>query len=247
MKKSLLILLGALLLAGCGTENTPQTSEEENDTPAIEESEENTNTQSNEQEAEDNTEAEMLSDDELFQETEELGEVVESSESTNNDNLKGLPEFDVLANEIDLSTHSNLVKTDNKGNRVILFESENGVKQYKSVFVKYKNRLKIIDLPNDNLIFNEVISTTQSEDTEKQSTNTNNDTIKNLTEYNKVAEHIDLDTHSGKVQTDNRGNRVIIYSDANGHKKYKSIFIKNDNRLKIVHFDNDGLIFNQPI
>lgn len=246
MKKSLFILLGALLLAGCGTKNAPQTNEQaENDTPAIEESEENTNAQSNEQEDE------ALSDDELFQETEELGEVVESSESADNDNLKSLPEFDVLADEIDLSTHSNIVKTDNKGNRVILFENENGVKQYKSVFVKYKNRLKIVDLPNDHLIFNEVISTTQSEDTqkqaEKQSTSANNDAIKDLPEYNKVAEHIDLETHSGKIQTDNRGNRVIIYSDENGHKKYKSIFIKNDNRLKIVHFDNDELIFNERI
>ncbi len=45
--------------------------------------------------------------------------------------------------------------------------------------------------------------------------------IENLPEFNKIVEYIDLDKYSGTIQT--------------------------DNRLKIVHFENDGLVFNQII
>ncbi|GGN63567.1 hypothetical protein [Oceanobacillus indicireducens] len=45
----------------------------------------------------------------------------------------------------------------------------------------------------------------------------------------RMAEHIDLDTYQGVVETDNKGNRI---------------FIKHDNRIKIVQFNDDGLLYN---
>lgn len=237
MKKMLMILFGTLLLAGCGSTQQADNSDKE-DTPVIEE-----------QEVEENSQDEGQSEEELFQETEELGEVIESSESANHDNLTDFAEFNTLSDHIDLDTHSNIVKTDNKGNRVILFKNEQGHMAYKSVYVKHKDRLKIIHLPEDKLVFNEVIQTTDSakHHTNDDGSSANNEGIKSFPEFNIIAEHIDLDAYSGTVQTDNRGNRVITFADANGHKKYKSIFVKRDNRLKIVHFDDDGLIFNEII
>lgn len=33
----------------------------------------------------------------------------------------------------------------------------------------------------------------------------------------------------------------------NGQKEYKSIYVKRANRLKIVTFDDDGLLFNDVL
>lgn len=72
-----------------------------------------------------------------------------------------------------------------------------------------------------------------------ESSGTDNSAIEDFDEYNIVAEHIDLDEYTGIVKTDNKGNRVILYEDADGEKEYKSVFVKNDNRLKVISFDDD--------
>lgn len=50
-----------------------------------------------------------------------------------------------------------------------------------------------------------------------------------------------------EVETDNKGTRVMFY-EIDGEKYYKTIFVKNDNRLKIIDLQNDdGLIYNETI
>lgn len=73
---------------------------------------------------------------------------------------------------------------------------------------------------------------------------TNNDDLGKFEEFDSIEEHIDLDTFQGVVETDNEGNRIIIFEDENGSAEYKSIFIKHDNRLKIVKLKSDGLLYN---
>ncbi len=75
---------------------------------------------------------------------------------------------------------------------------------------------------------------------------TNSD-LENLPEFNTIAKQIDLDIYQGVVETDNKGNRIILFKNEKGHSEYKSIFIKRDNRLKIVQFDDDGLLYNEII
>ena len=98
-------------------------------------------------------------------------------------------------------------------------------------------------------------TTTQEEveemenESEEQKSTTNNPSS-NLEEYKEfkvVAQYIDIETYQGLVQTDNRGKRVILFEDSDGHERYKSIFIKHDNRLKIISFDDDGLLYNDKI
>src|SRR5690625_702166 len=62
-----------------------------------------------------------------------------------------------------------------------------------------------------------------------------------------LSEQIDLNTLDPEIETDNQNNRVIIFSDASETKKYKSVFIKKQNRLKIISLDHDGQIFNEAI
>jgi len=75
----------------------------------------------------------------------------------------------------------------------------------------------------------------------------NNGDLEEFPEFDTKAEYIDLDAYQGVVETDNKGNRIILFEDENGHSEYKSIFIKHDNRLKIVEFNNDGLLYNEII
>lgn len=68
-----------------------------------------------------------------------------------------------------------------------------------------------------------------------------------LPEYEKVSSTIDVDDYSVEQATDNEGERIFLFSDENGEKKYKSIFIKHDQRLKIIQLDGDGQILNEKL
>ncbi len=49
-----------------------------------------------------------------------------------------------------------------------------------------------------------------------------------------------LDSLSPVIETDNPGTRVILYADAGGRKVYKSIYVKANNRLKIIDLNGGG-------
>ncbi|MFJ7661905.1 hypothetical protein ACIQXW_05820 [Lysinibacillus sp. NPDC097162] len=69
-----------------------------------------------------------------------------------------------------------------------------------------------------------------------------------LPEYSKINEQIDNKDgiHFEKV-TDTRDKRILLIIDENGTKLYKSIFIKNTNRLKIINIKDGGQIFNEVL
>lgn len=68
-----------------------------------------------------------------------------------------------------------------------------------------------------------------------------------LPEYNKIMEQIDnKDIHFEQV-TDTNDKRILYVIDENGTKQYKTIFIKNTNRLKIIQIKDDGQIFNDVL
>ncbi len=66
-------------------------------------------------------------------------------------------------------------------------------------------------------------------------------------EYEVLSEKIDLVTYEVVIETDNPGNRVLLFAEANGEKVYKSIFIKNNNHLKIINLHDEGLIYNDNL
>lgn len=128
MKKLLVTFLGILLLAGCTNDKTVSTEKPEPDSTSTVESSESA--------------------------TEEESNIV----TEQNEGLTDLPEYAILAEKISLDTHKAIVETDNPGNRIILFENDNGVNAYKSIFVKNDNRLKIINLDDDGLIYNDIVN-----------------------------------------------------------------------------------------
>lgn len=85
----------------------------------------------------------------------------------------------------------------------------------------------------------------EQESTEAEQESTNG--LDSLPEFELLSKNIDLTLYSGVVETDNPGNRVILFEDSEDKKVYKSILVKNDNFLKIIKLDDDGLIFKGTI
>lgn len=79
--------------------------------------------------------------------------------------------------------------------------------------------------------------TTSSADHEKWSS---------LPEYGKIIEQIGNEDYNFNKETDNDNKRVFLI-DLKGEKQYKTIFVKNTNRLKIVKINGGGEIFNEVI
>lgn len=88
----------------------------------------------------------------------------------------------------------------------------------------------------------------QNAEAEDKATETNDlSEWTSLPEYNKIMEQIDnQNIHFEKV-TDSTDKRILLIVDENGTKLYKSIFIKNTNRLKIISIKGNGQIFNDTL
>ncbi|MFZ2343560.1 MAG: hypothetical protein WAW08_03090 [Candidatus Microthrix parvicella] len=58
----------------------------------------------------------------------------------------------------------------------------------------------------------------------------------------------DLGSLTPTIETDNPNTRVILYANAAGQKVYKSIYVKRNNRLKIIKINGNGPpLFNGAI
>ena len=71
--------------------------------------------------------------------------------------------------------------------------------------------------------------------------------ISEFKESSVIEDEIDVSDLNANIETDNNNKRVILFKD--GDKAvYKTIFIKNDDRLKIIDIGNDeGQIYNETI
>lgn len=74
------------------------------------------------------------------------------------------------------------------------------------------------------------------------------DNVVDLTQYEEFSNQDVFvpENYDAYLITDNPGNRVFIFSDDN-QQAFKTIFIKNDNRLKVIDLINNELLMNDPI
>lgn len=114
--------------------------------------------ESTESETEDTNE-ETASDEEQPPDNEDTSnenQIVDEDKVSNID-IIDFEEALVIEDEVDVSGLDVDIQTDNRNNRVILF-LDNNEPIYKTIYVKHKQRLKIIDIQQDaGQIFNEVI------------------------------------------------------------------------------------------
>lgn len=107
-----------------------------------------------------------------------------------------------------------------------------------------QNNVESQDRPNVNHAPGE--NGLSKEEVDKAEQGTTNG-VDSLPEFELLSKHIDLTLYTGVVETDNPGNRVILFEDLQGVKIYKSILVKNDNFLKIIKLDDDELLFKGTI
>ncbi|HIS29449.1 MAG TPA: hypothetical protein IAA78_08290 [Candidatus Avamphibacillus intestinigallinarum] len=169
MKKLLIafVLILSVTLAACGNSDDKDTSNSENndqDTTATEEQDNQDSVEKKEEKNADEDKAADKEDDSKADKEEDNSKSEKSDDKKSDDNSKEksdlaqYDEYDVLNSKIkDIDSYPARVETDNPNTRVILFGEDNGQKDYKSIFVKRENRLKIIDLKKDNQIYNDII------------------------------------------------------------------------------------------
>ncbi|MFD1348123.1 hypothetical protein [Oceanobacillus caeni] len=61
-------------------------------------------------------------------------------------------------------------------------------------------------------------------------------------------EVIPTNNYSLRVVEDNNHKRIVLFEDENGHVSYKSIYIKDKDRLKVIDTNtDDGILYNDKI
>ncbi|MDW0110230.1 hypothetical protein [Sporosarcina aquimarina] len=83
-----------------------------------------------------------------------------------------------------------------------------------------------------------------SEDASSEDGNSSNE-LSSFEEYSTINEVQDVSSYNGIVETDNPGTRVILFEDENGKKVLKSVFVKNEKRLKVISLEDDGQLYNE--
>ncbi|UOQ84843.1 hypothetical protein [Gracilibacillus salinarum] len=68
-----------------------------------------------------------------------------------------------------------------------------------------------------------------------------------LQEYGYMENYMEIDQYTVNIKENNPYKRIILYEESNGSIKYKSVFIKKTNRLKIIDITQDQILFNNEI
>lgn len=178
----------------------------------------------------------------------------ESKEDSSHDsqnissNIKQLAEYDVLDGQVSMEDYQAQIVTDNIHKRVIVLLDENNRQQFKSIFIKNTNRHKIIDFGKGQ-IFNQIIKNSEGavvDTNNDENSNVDSDNVEGFVEFEILEDEIDVDDDYTQIVEDNQHKRIMLVGDEDNHKQFKSIYIKDTSRLKIIDFNN-GLVFNQII
>lgn len=166
MKKFLIVLFSTLFLLGfaaCSNEDQDiqqdiDQANKNNNTniESVEENNDNTDQSTDDSDENSNSNSENHSD-----ETDTLDEKERTSDEKEHpsDEIADFEESQELkANISQLDKLKPEIKNDNSNKRVIFFVDDNNHKQFKSIYIKQKNHLKIIELnKDDGLLFNDKI------------------------------------------------------------------------------------------
>lgn len=72
--------------------------------------------------------------------------------------------------------------------------------------------------------------------------NTELQDLASLPEFTVIDEKIGADSLEFEIVSNSPGKRILLLNS--GSKEYKSIFVKETKRLKIIDLDGEGLVFN---
>ncbi|MGK7376969.1 hypothetical protein ACSFXN_03945 [Planococcus sp. 1R117A] len=66
-----------------------------------------------------------------------------------------------------------------------------------------------------------------------------------LPEYQSIIEQTGSEEYHFQTTADNEDKRILLLADKSGTEQYKTIFIKNTSRLKIINLKDEGQVFNE--
>lgn len=153
------IFVTAIVLIACGN---PMNSDNVNSTKGEKQQESANNTEETNTTVDNNVEENDIENDVENNNNNDTKENKENTSSENDgtianyDEFKQLEEFDAINDTIDLEHATLAIVEDNYGKRVLLVTNDKGIETHKTIYIKNKNRLKIIEFDKGQ-IFNEVI------------------------------------------------------------------------------------------
>lgn len=74
----------------------------------------------------------------------------------------------------------------------------------------------------------------------------NADGLSTYEEYGVLEETIDVAQYEPKVETDNDGNRVILFYE-DDRVAYKSVYVKDERHLKVISTDDEAPLYNDTL
>lgn len=77
----------------------------------------------------------------------------------------------------------------------------------------------------------------------------NAETVTDISQYEELEyakDTIDFSGYESRLLTDNPGTRVMLFSEGS-EQVYKTVFVKNDNWLKVIDLKADDLLLNEKI
>lgn len=127
-KWTIVLITAGMLLVGCSDEAAEKNSKAEEETPG-----------------------EFLQEEEKPNETDQLNDDLSEEEAAK------LPEYNIIRKQIGDGSYKIVIIANNEETRILHFLNAQGELQYKAVFVKETNRLKIINTKGEGIVFNQVI------------------------------------------------------------------------------------------
>lgn len=159
--------------------------------------------------------------------------------------ITGLKEYASIASVIDPTNFTARITEDNVSKRVILFSDNYGRTQYKSVFLKKTDLLKVINLRGGVVLETTVKTAVPAPEVKPDVTP--GSSITSFPEYNTLAKAVDLSGLTPVIVSDNYNNRTILLKDANGREQYKSVFVKKTGLLKVINLKGQGVIIETVV
>src|SRR5699024_746747 len=83
-------------------------------------------------------------------------ETEKASEKEDTSKVDKMDEYKTIADHVDVSKYDVRVVEDNSNKRIMLLNDDNKKPEYKTIYIKHKNMLKIIDL-NGGLVYKGII------------------------------------------------------------------------------------------
>ena len=155
---TILITIGVIFgLAACGTNNDTNSAKSNEIKDNVEVTKDEENKREIDSEETEPKESDQSNDGDNINSSNENSDSETESNTEENSEIREFEESEVIEEEVDVSDLNVEIETDNDNNRVILFK-ENNKPVYKTVYIKRDQRLKIIDIKNnEGQIYNEII------------------------------------------------------------------------------------------